>query len=278
MRFVNNSGLKPGEKWIKEAKRLTEEARQITDKEERAKFINKKSRTWKDLKPILEILSHRKCWYCESLEIRSDRTVDHYRPKNNVKDTNHGGYWWLAFRHDNFRLSCTFCNSHRKERESGEVGGKGDYFPLWDEEKRVCDEKDDNRCKYEAPLLLDPCKRSDVELLWFSDDGRAIPRYSQEEKPHAFKKAYVSIKHYHLNEVEIREARLGLFNDIKDLIEQGDFYFEDCLSGEPNAEKGISAIMQALDKILSPESEFMAFAKTVISGYRKTGREWLEAI
>ena len=132
MRFINNSELKPGKNWKKEARKLTEEAREIVDKEARSKFINKKSKTWKDLKPKLEKLSHRKCWYCESLEIRSDRTVDHYRPKNSVKDTNHGGYWWLAFRHDNFRLSCTFCNSHRQDRGSGEVGGKGDLFPLWD--------------------------------------------------------------------------------------------------------------------------------------------------
>ena len=278
MRYINNSELKPGEKWLKDAMRLTGEARKITEEEKRAKYINKNSKIWKDLKTKLEDLSHRKCWYCESLEIRSDRTVDHYRPKNNVKDTNHGGYWWLAFRHDNFRLSCTFCNCHRQDRKSAEVGGKGDYFPLWDEGKRVCHEKDDNRCKYEDPLLLDPCKRSDIELLWFSDDGRAISRYSEEERLHAFKKADVSIKHYHLNEVELKEARLGLLNDIKGLIEQGDFYFEDCLSGEPNAEKGLSGILEALDKILSPESEFTGFAKAVVSGYRRTGREWLDAI
>jgi hypothetical protein len=105
-----------------------------------------------------------------------------------------------------------------------------------------------------------------------------VPRYSEGEKLHAFIKADVSIKHYHLNEIEIKEARQGLFNDIKELVEQGDFYFDDYLTGEPNAEKGISDTMQALDEMLRPESEFSAFAKAVLSGFRETGREWLETI
>lgn len=105
-----------------------------------------------------------------------------------------------------------------------------------------------------------------------------MPRYSEGEKLHAFIKADVSIKHYHLNEIEIKEARQGLFNDIKELVEQGDFYFDDYLTGEPNAEKGISDTMQALDEMLRPESEFSAFAKAVLSGFRETGREWLETI
>ncbi len=37
-------------------------------------------------------------------------------------------------------VSCTFCNCFRRDRETGKTGGKGDFFPLWDEKDRVCEE------------------------------------------------------------------------------------------------------------------------------------------
>lgn len=278
MRFIDNSKLAVDEDWRKQAQAAFEGARKKQSAKERSEFINKHSKVWKSLKPGLENISCGKCWYCESREKRSDRAVDHYRPKNSVRDTEHGGYWWLAFRHDNFRLSCTFCNSHRQDRDSGEVGGKGDFFPLWKESERVCDEKDDKRCKYEDPLLLDPCKRSDVGLLWFTEDGLAVPKYGKKDKQHAFKRAEVSIHCYHLNEREIKEARQGLFHDINNLIEQGDFYFEDYLDGDPNAEKGISETILSLEKMQQPEAEFSVFVKAIIAGLRVQGREWLETV
>ena len=278
MMFINNSKLSVKEDWIKLSKEALEEARKKKDPKERSAFINKKSDVWKNLKPELERISFGKCWYCESREKRSDRAVDHYRPKNNVHNTEHGGYWWLAFRADNFRLSCTFCNSRRKDREGGHAGGKADFFPLWDEKKRVCDEGDDSKCKHEDPLLLDPCLRSDVGLLWFTEDGRAVAKYSEKDRLHAFKRAEVSIDCYHLNEKEIKEARQGLFHDIKNLIEQGDFYFEDYLDGEPNAEKGISDTILSLEKMQERDAEFSAFVKAIIAGLRIQGREWLETV
>lgn len=278
MRHINISELGIDDEWKKRSQDALEEARGIENSQERAKFINSKSSIWKDLKPHLEQLSANKCWYCESREKRSDRAVDHYRPKNNVAGSDHDGYWWLAFSPDNYRLSCTYCNSRRKNREGNKIGGKGDLFPLWDETKRVCDEKDDSACKHEDPLLIDPCKRSDVELLWFDDDGRAVSKYSEKDRPHAFKKAEVSIDCYHLNEREIKEARLALYHSIKKLIKQGDYYFDDALSGEPNAENGLSETITQLEQMILPEAEFSAFAKSIISGFRSIGKEWLETV
>ena len=278
MMFINNSKLSVDKDWVKLSQKALVEARKKKEPKERSAFINKKSKIWKRLKPKLEGLSNGKCWYCESREKRSDRAVDHYRPKNSVRDTEHGGYWWRSFRPDNFRLSCTYCNSRRQDREGGHTGGKGDFFPLWDEKKRVCDEGDDSKCKHEDPLLLDPCKRSDVGLLWFAEDGRAVPKYGEKDRLHAFKRAEVSIDCYHLNEKEIKEARQGLYHDIKELIEQGDFYFEDYLDGEPNAEKGISETILSLEKMKERKAEFSAFVKAIIAGSRKEGREWLEAV
>jgi hypothetical protein len=278
MRFIDNSKLHIDNGWKKLALDSLTEARNEKDSEERAKYINSKSGIWKKLKPELEKLSYNKCWYCESRERRSDRAVDHYRPKNSVAETDHDGYWWLAFSPDNYRLSCTYCNSRRTNREGNTTGGKGDCFPVWDENKRVCIEKDDAKCKYEDPLLLDPCKRSDVALLWFSPDGSAVPKYSLNDSVHANRRAEVSIALYHLNEKEIKEARQALLYQIEKLIEAGDFYFQDYLDGEPNAEKGISETISRLERLQQPDAEYSAFAKATILGLRKKHREWLEAI
>jgi len=278
MMFIDNSGLQPEATWVKDAEAALNEARIKGNGKERSDFVNGRSHIWTRLKPELGKLSHGKCWYCESREKRSDRSVDHYRPKNNVRDSNHGGYWWRAFLIDNFRLSCTYCNSRRHDRETGYTGGKGDYFPLWDESKRVCDESDDADCKYEDPLLLDPCKRTDVALLWFSQDGRAVAKYSDTENPHAARRAEVSIEYYHLNEKEIKEARQGLYHEIRELVKDGDFHFKDSLSGHPSAGKALSSIMVKLEKLIQRNAEFSAFAKATIAGLRKPGREWLDTI
>lgn len=278
MRYIDNSKLDLDDAWEKLSQDALEEARKKDNSQERAKFINNKSGIWKALKPNLEKLSDNKCWYCESRERRSDRSVDHYRPKNNVADIDHGGYWWLAFRPDNYRLSCTYCNSRRKNREGDKTGGKADYFPVWDENRRVCKEEDDANCKHEDPLLLDPCKRSDVVLLWFNEDGWAVPKYSKNDSLHAHKRAEVSIEFYHLNEKEVKEARQAVVQEIKGLVDEGDYYFQDFLDGEPNAERGISGIISRLEKLQQPDAEYSALARAAILGFRKKHREWLEAI
>ena len=101
------------------------------------------------------MLSDDKCWYCESKQIRLDRHVDHYRPKNSVAEcADHPGYWWLAFRSYNYRYSCTYCNSRRVDQRSGQAGGKADHFPLRDESRRAF--SPDDPIDDEQPTLLDP--------------------------------------------------------------------------------------------------------------------------
>src|SRR5205823_9338448 len=109
--------------------------------EERVEAINRKHRIWAELKPYLALLSHEKCWYCESIQESSDMHVDHFRPEGRIADEgSHGpGYWWLAFDWHNFRLSCTYCNTLRSEGDRAPSGGKADRFPLWEEARRCLD-------------------------------------------------------------------------------------------------------------------------------------------
>ena len=108
---------------------------------------------WSEMKPALEELSRGKCWYCESKENRSHFSVDHFRPKSGVAEcTDHPGYWWLAFVHENYRFACTYCNSLLRGNPTGEVLGKGIHFPLINEANRVYHPQDPND---ECPCLLD---------------------------------------------------------------------------------------------------------------------------
>ena len=280
MRYINinNLTIKNTDEWRKKAADALAVARSKPTKKERAEYINSQSSLWADLKTNLEGLSNRKCWYCESYEKRSDRVVDHHRPKNNVRDSHppHDGYWWLAFNPENYRLGCTYCNSLRKDRETGEVGGKGDFFPVYDEARRVAPEGSD--FKQENPLLLDPCNPSDVQLLWFKEDGRAVPRFDEIKKPWAYKRAKDSIKYYNLDEQEIKEARQGIYNKIKKLVEDGDFYFEAAYEMNAPASLAFENVLRDLALLVHKDSEFSAFSRAMIAGFRSEVRPWLDGM
>ena len=120
----------------------------------RKNAINAKSTIWAEAGKIVGKVMSEKCWYCETKETRSDMPVDHFRPKNSVAECKgHDGYWWLAFNWENYRYSCTYCNSRRVDVVT--EGGKQDHFPLLNPESRVFDETGDINA--ENPILIDPC-------------------------------------------------------------------------------------------------------------------------
>ena len=110
------------------------------------------------IKNELENIYGNKCAYCESiLEISGHRRIDHYRPKENIKDihgkelNNHKGYFWLAYEWSNLLSCCEICNGH-----------KSNYFPLLDEENRVPDNHRD--IKFFLPKAKD--EWNDCWQLW----------------------------------------------------------------------------------------------------------------
>ena len=155
MLYIDSSRLSPSDAWLAKAEGALELMFDVGTKEERREILRLKARLWSLIKRDLESLSFGKCWYCEARQIRSRMAVDHFRPKNNVKNVNpeHDGYWWLAFDVSNYRLSCTFCNSLVKD-EDGTTRGKQDLFPLLDESARARTPDDD--LELEKPTLLDP--------------------------------------------------------------------------------------------------------------------------
>jgi len=222
----------------------------------------------------LEKLSFKKCWYCEAIENRSDKAVDHFRPKGNVKDTEHQGYWWLAFDWNNYRYSCTFCNSRRKDQKTGETGGKSDYFPLIDEANRAMTKGDD--IELEKPVLLDPTKPADPSCLWFEEDGRAIPKYSEEERPNAYKRAMTSINLYHLDHTDLIEARKAVAIKIKAKIKSGNKYFKQLDQASGNEEHAFGEVFKELREMIKENSEFSAFSRAILLGNRDI--DWIQSV
>lgn len=220
------------------------------------------SAMWSELKPQLKAISDNKCWYCESREDRSDNAVDHFRPKSL--------YPWFALDYENFRFACTFCNSIRKNPETGESEGKGDHFPL------VSGARATNRTQRntEHCLLIDPCKTTDVSLLDFYDDGRPRAKYPNVQTKN--ERAVRSIKYYHLDHPDLNEARRRLALGIRDWVETGDELYPDFDTGKGSIDKAFETNLDNIARAITSDAPFSVFAKKMVKGYQD--REWIEAL
>ncbi len=131
MKCINPENLAMSQEWIDKSIELERTLETLATDEERSEFIDVHETFWGEIKPELERLSWKKCWYCETDNLRHTTVIDHYRPKKRVQNldgTSQTGYWWLAFDHTNFRLSCFCCNSLKKNA-LGVTKGKGNKFP-----------------------------------------------------------------------------------------------------------------------------------------------------
>ena len=278
MRFVNVNSFSPQSAWLDRAKRAREEIEPL-EPETRKSEINRRRQIWADLKDSLGQLSSKKCWYCESKEIRSDKHVDHYRPKNRVGENgcdDHHGYWWLAFDWRNFRYCCTYCNSPREDETTNTVGGKGDRFPLRDEMRRCY--KPEDCLSDEQPNLLDPTEPADAALLWFDEDGSARPKTTVESAPWPYQRAKDSIAIYHLNHTDLKEARLAIANRCKRLVERGDDSWKEYAQGSLGSETKFKKTIEDLTEYISPNAEFSAAARSTVMGLRSEHRPWIDSL
>jgi len=275
MRYIDIDKIEIPKGWQEKAEKALREIENLPEAK-RKESIESKSSLWKELKELLAKLSHEKCWYCETRDIRSDYHVDHFRPKNSVKDSNHQGYWWLAFSWENYRYSCTFCNCLRKDRESGTIGGKEDHFPLLDESNRCFNRSDD--LNKEIPFLLDPVNPLDPCLIIFTQDGNAHCKYSKEENVIAFRRAEKSIELYHLNTSRLVEKRKKLHRRIKELIERGDEGFKNFNSSDRKGDFELNRIIKEILELTREESEYSAAARSFLLGYRDKNRDWVDMV
>jgi hypothetical protein len=118
---------------------------------------------WKPLKTRLTNVLGKKCWYTEVELTGATLVMDHYRPVC--------AYWWLSYDAENYRVACPWANSREHNAEHGCAGGKGEQFPLLPPAIAATGK---NRLRMERPVILDPCRKADCDLLAFQADGRPI--------------------------------------------------------------------------------------------------------
>lgn len=277
MRFVDLTKLELPSGWEGRAQQARREVEALNS-DERATTINNRRQIWADLKPFLEKLAQKKCWYCESKQIRSDKDIDHFRPKNRVDEEgceDHPGYWWLAFDWRNFRYSCTYCNRLRTDSTSGTTGGKGNRFPLHDETRRCRTPQD--LLSDEQPALLDPTEEADPGFLWFDKDGTARPTV-KDPASWLYERAKKSIEIYHLNHTDLKEVRQSVCNYCTQIVRNGDDVLREYERGSLVAQTKFRETLKDLKRRLASNTEYSAAARATVMGLRGESRPWLDVL
>jgi 5-methylcytosine-specific restriction endonuclease McrA len=233
---------------------------------------NGRSQIWRDLKDGLAALLYDKCWYCETPIDRSDNAVDHFRPKNRVSDAAnpHTGYRWLAFDESNFRYACTYCNSRRKDLESGTAGGKTDRFPLVNEAQRVYTA---GSVAAEQPMLLDPCEMSDWRLLGcHQENGHPCATSSN---PTDKRRAEASIEIYHLHYEPTCKRRHAAAVQLMADVDEGKHLFELVIQ-YPNRASDFKAVAARLRRAIDRDSPYSGDMHFLLRGQRSEAHPWIQ--
>lgn len=263
--------------WATDAAKAKKDVEDADDAADRSNEVNKHRKVWADLKPELSKVFHGKCWYTEAPQKNAgtDTDVDHFRPKNAVKGVKrinsngvteeHPGYWWLAFDPSNYRYSCIIANRPRRDIETGMVGGKVDEFPISDEKFRCwcsTDDRDD-----EQPLLIDPCNQAEVAWITFAENGEALTRFNEIEKPRLFLKAKTSIKFYHLNHSDFINARIDIRDELLKYIEDAKRYYKRLDEGDATIDHAYERSIEHLRNARSEKAPFSSFAVAFLDTY-----------
>lgn len=276
MRHIKQSELLAfiPEGWLQRAQEKLEELEKLPEAS-RSKFINDNAALWSELKGHMARLSHTKCWYSEIRIAQSELEVDHFRPKNKVTASKppHSGYWWLAFDWRNYRLAYSLINKRRRDIREDEVSGKGCYFPLREESTRASHAAAD--ISGEEPRLLDPCIKSDVELLGYTvETGKIVEGPLQNDEPEDWLRANRSIDLYHLNEGSLILDRYELNVAIQHKFDEIEQLESDRKNGEfdDRKKKRYKTLIDELGEIINSSSRYCTFARNSLS--QRGDRGW----
>jgi hypothetical protein len=217
---------------------------------------------WKELREKMEELSANKCWYTEASEKVSHYDVDHFRPKGSIRkykttENSKDGYWWLAYKPDNYRLSGIIPNRPHKDKKDGITKGKHNYFPLKNGSKIALSDKDDEND--EENYLLDPTNDFDITLLTFDKTGSAIPSYPKDTWE--YERAFVSRELYNLDFYKLKKARKIVWDKCERKINeiQNDIQ-KSWGKNSATLKATIIAKIQEIKEMVKKESEFSSVA------------------
>jgi hypothetical protein len=251
----------PPADWLADAEAVSAALAGAVNEAERGAIIEANQQLWRDnrIRDWLLSLFHDKCWYSEAQEAVSAYHVDHYRPKGRVTDVGRSnpepGYWWLAFRWQNYRICGQLINVK-----------KNDVFPLVGGHRAT--QEVPGSLQLEAPTLLDPTT-DDARLISFEmdEDGcRAVPIGGADEEDCA--RVVTTIDVIGLNRLDrLNRKRADVWEECREKL--GSYVGT---TGEPPALKKLqrALIINDLKKRVSYESELSSVAEACI---RKIGSE-----
>lgn len=257
--------LTPPADWLADAKAASDALAAAKSELERGAIIEKNEKLWRDnrIRDWLLALFHNKCWYTEAQEAVSAYHVDHYRPKGRVTDAGRmnpaSGYWWLAFKWENYRICGQLINVK-----------KNDVFPLVSGHRATPDEP--GSLKLEAPALLDPTT-DDARLISFEmdEDGcRAVPMAGADEADCA--RVTTTIDVLGLNRLDrLNQKRADVWEECREQLAS-----YAAVSQEPQALKELkrALIIEDLKKRVRYERELSSVAEACI---RKLGSDVVQA-
>lgn len=230
--------------------------------------------TWKPIKVEMENLSHRKCWYTESKNPGFPNEVEHFRPKGQINDDAGNvihWYWFLAFNLTNYRLSSQFPNRFNVNPATGITGGKGDKFPLLTTAlgtNRI-HATNINDVKNESPVLLDPCVKTDTELLVFSVEGKPVVAPHASSCDVAKERVKESNLLLNLDFPTFNEEREELYVKVVKLVKRGDRHFI-------NQSDALDDVKEDLEEMMQADKAYSKAAESYIRGFRD--RDWVDEL
>ncbi|MEM8960268.1 MAG: hypothetical protein AAGD38_02210 [Acidobacteriota bacterium] len=159
-----------------------------------------------DVRGALYAMHGRSCAYCQCALPRNDRgDVEHFRPKAH--------YWWLAYRFENYFLSCSLCNRILKREIFPLVAGTqpltyAQASQLATEQRLLLDPVDD--------LIAGGCLRT----LWDHDVCKVVV---DTEDAVLSARATETIRFFKLNtDPALVKERIGVVTGALDLLERID--------------------------------------------------------
>ena len=159
-----------------------------------------------------------------------------FHDNENIRTT---GYHWLKNEPTNYRGSCIFAN-----RATGE-GGKGCFFPLKDGSPCLTD----GGTEIEIPLLLDPCKKEDVELISFMGNNVECSTNNEFDK----ERVEVTRVIYNLIDGGIKRGLTSVWNEV-----------DKTLSEYESSEISEGACIRRLKELVSRENRYSACAISAV--------------
>ncbi|MEY2483244.1 MAG: hypothetical protein QOK24_1772 [Verrucomicrobiota bacterium] len=165
-----------------------------------------------DVRGVLFNTQFGKCAYCERRrEKKYESDVEHFRPKAAVTgETDHPGYWWLAYDWSNYFYACKPCNEGRKKTQ----------FPLLPTGIRATSPNDSLETEY--PELINPMDENPEDLLcytWQHSEGRFVKVVGTDDLGRGAKTVSVlDLNRMSLFEEDRPELLKSLFNLAKTMI------------------------------------------------------------